>query len=287
MAEAESQAQSAEGEADEELIPRRGSYSAVWNYFGFQSSDLQQKDILCKTCRRIVPAPQGNTTNLFNHLKFHHLEKYNQCMRSKAPLPRATGPMQTTISATLHSATPYLRTSQRHAEITNEIAIYLAKAMAPISTVENKAFKKMIHTLDKRYEIPSRNYFSKVALPSLYNQLREKIKKEVSALPYYATTTDLWSSRTMEPYLSLTIHYINDDFEIKNHCLQTSFFPEDHTGEVIAQGLAEALASWDLQEEKLVCITTDNGANVVKAASLNQWTRLQCFGHRLHLAIGE
>ncbi|KAK1906521.1 Zinc finger BED domain containing protein 1 [Dissostichus eleginoides] len=34
-----------------------------------------------------------------------------------------------------------------------------------------------------------------------------------------------------------------------------------------------------------VCITTDNGSNIVKAVSLNKWKRLQCFGHRLHLAI--
>jgi len=59
------------------------------------------------------------------------------------------------------------------------------------------------------------------------------------------------------------------------------------TQESIAQGLREAMASWSLQEERLVCITTDNGSNVVKAASLNKWTRLHCFGHRLHLAIGE
>ena len=64
-------------------------------------------------------------------------------------------------------------------------------------------------------------------------------------------------------------------------------FPQDHTRDAIAQGLREAMASWSLQEERLVCITTDNGSNVVKAASLNKWTRLQCFGHRLHLAIGE
>ncbi|XP_041821745.1 E3 SUMO-protein ligase ZBED1-like [Chelmon rostratus] len=157
--------------------------------------------------------------------------------------------------------------------------------MAPINTVNNEAFKEMIKTLDKRYEMPSRNYFSKVALPALYKQCREEIRKEIADLPFYATTTDLWSSRTMEPYMSLTIHYIDEDFEIKTRCLQTSFFPEDHTGEAIAQGLVEALASWDLQQERLVCITTDNGTNVVKAAALNQWTRLQCFGHRLHLAI--
>ncbi|XP_061780376.1 E3 SUMO-protein ligase ZBED1 [Nerophis lumbriciformis] len=36
----------------------------------------------------------------------------------------------------------------------------------------------------------------------------------------------------------------------------------------------------------MVCITTDSGANIVKPASLNKWTGLQCFGHRLHSAIG-
>ncbi|KAK1906977.1 Zinc finger BED domain containing protein 4, partial [Dissostichus eleginoides] len=59
----------------------------------------------------------------------------------------------------------------------------------------------------------------------------------------------------------------------------------DHTGEIIAQGLQEALLSWNLPEARQVCITTDNGSNIVKAVSLNKWKRLQCFGHRLHLAI--
>ncbi|GAA6102652.1 ubiquitin carboxyl-terminal hydrolase 29-like [Tachysurus ichikawai] len=45
------------------------------------------------------------------------------------------------------------------------------------------------------------------------------------------------------------------------------------------------LSEWDLVEEKLSAITTDNGANVVKAAALNGWIRQQCFGQRLHLAI--
>lgn len=66
---------------------------------------------------------------------------------------------------------------------------------------------------------------------------------------------------------------------MKSRCLQTAFFPADHTGEELAQGLKESLNSWSLEEEKMVCITTDNGSNIVKAASLNNWTRL--------LAIGE
>jgi len=81
--------------------------------------------------------------------------------------------------------------------------------------------------------------------------------------------------------------FIVPDFTIKSRCLQTVFFPEDHTGEALAQGLKDALSSWSLKEDKLTCITTDNGQNIAKAISLNDWTRLQCFSHRRHLAIGE
>lgn len=280
------------GAEGEELVPRKGSSSVVWKFFGFRASDVNQEQIICKQCVRVVSAPQSNTTNLFNHLKNHHKPQYDECIKAKAnvtslnprPCPTST---QTTITATLHSATAYPSTSQRHTEITDAIAFRLAKDVCPINTVSNEDFRKMVKTLDKRYVIPSRNYFSKQALPALYEKLRGGIERDVTAVEYFATTTDLWSSRTMEPYMSLTIHYIDGNFAMKSRCLQTAFFPQDHTGESIAQGLREAMASWSLQEDRLVCITTDNGSNVVKAASLNKWTRLQCFGHRLHLAIGE
>lgn len=96
---------------------------------------------------------------------------------------------------------------------------------------------------------------------------------------FYATTTDLWSSTTAEPYQSLTVHYIDEDLNLEARCLQVSYFPDDHTGENIATGLREGLASWDLQEENHVCITTDNASNMVLAAQLNEWTRLRCFGY--------
>ncbi|CAM4530148.1 unnamed protein product [Leuciscus chuanchicus] len=62
---------------------------------------------------------------------------------------------------------------------------------------------------------------------------------------------------------------------------------DEHTGENIASAIKEILMSWGLCEKNQTCITTDNAANVIKAAELNEWMRLQCFGHRLHLAIGN
>lgn len=205
---------------------------------------------------------------------------------SHSPCTSSTA-TQSSITGTLYNATPYPPNSRRHSEIIGAITFYLAKDMWPINSVSNQGFKALINTLDKRYVLPSRNHFSRVALPALYTKCRGDVEKDVSAAAYFATTTDLWSSRTMEPYMSLTVHYVDTDFNMKSKCLQTAYFPEDHTGILIAQGLREAMAAWGLPEDKLVCMITDNAGNITLAAELNQWTRLQCFGHRLHLAIGE
>ncbi|KAL2102572.1 hypothetical protein ACEWY4_001740 [Coilia grayii] len=107
--------------------------------------------------------------------------------------------------------------------------------------------------------------------------VRNQVGKELRDIKHYATTTDLWSSRTMDPYISLTVHDINDDWKLCSKCLQTSYVPDDHTGELIARGLREALESWELAEELQVCITTDNGANVVKAVGLNDLLDMASF----------
>ncbi|XP_018956243.2 E3 SUMO-protein ligase ZBED1-like [Cyprinus carpio] len=142
----------------------------------------------------------------------------------------------------------------------------------------------MIHKLDPRYNIPSRKYFSKKALPAMYEECRGRVQTSLSMADFYASTADMWSSRTTEPYISLTVHYITSDWSLNSCCIQTSFFPDDHT-ENIASGLKQFLQEWNLHEEKQVCRTTDSGANIVKAATLNMWTRLFCFGHCLHIAI--
>lgn len=70
--------------------------------------------------------------------------------------------------------------------------------------------------------------------------------------------------------MSMTAHFI-EDWEIKSACLQTSYFPRDHTGEHIAEALKDALLCWKLEEKRLVAVTMDNRANIVKAVEMNWW----------------
>lgn len=147
------------------------------------------------------------------------------------------------IMDTLYSATPYPTSSRRYQEIMEAVTFMLAKDMCPIRTVSNPGFQKRIKTLEKHYMLPSRKYFCGVALPGLYDKCCAEVEKDVATADYFATTIDLWSSHRMEPYISLTLHYIDEDFTMKTECLQTAFFPSDHTGVNIADGLKQALAA--------------------------------------------
>ena len=126
---------------------------------------------------------------------------------------------------------------------------YLAKDMVPIYTVEKHGFKWLISTLDKQYELPSRKYFTKTAIPALYNTTRDRVAAEINNVKYFSATTDLWSSEGMKPYLSCTIHFISN-WNLQSRCLQTSFMPEDHTGKNLAEAIKCSLELWELDESK-------------------------------------
>lgn len=189
------------------LEPKRKATSVVWNYFGFTRDDVEQRVILCKLCRTTVSAPSSNTTNLFNHLKFNHRVQYEESVsvkKKKAPSDARTA-TQTPITKSLFCASPYPAGSQKQIEVTEAIAHFIAKDMVPINTVCSAGFKKLISTLDKRYVIPSRNYFSQVALPSLYAKCRESVESDLQKIEFYSTTTDLWSSRTRSIFMACVL----------------------------------------------------------------------------------
>ena len=78
----------------------------------------------------------------------------------------------------------------------------------------------------------------------------------------------------MQPYTSLTVHFINNAWDLRSISLQTSNFPEDHTGELVAKGLRDARDCWKLSENRLCCMTTDSGTMMIKALRVNGWPNL-------------
>ena len=101
--------------------------------------------------------------------------------------------------------------------------------MMPVCSVEKPGFCQMLTQFDNRYELPSRKYFSQVALPALYAKIRDNVESEVQGITYYSAATDLWSSKGLLPYISYIIHSLYDEFNYKTRCLETFYLPSDHT----------------------------------------------------------
>lgn len=261
--------------SSEYLIPKKGNVSSViWNWFGFVASDTEQTAPRCKVC--LAVATKGScTTNLLQHLKQRHAAEWERCCSLRKEQDRGSPSTATTkqpsVLETFTNCIPYDKKGARWKAITDAVAMYIAKDMVPIYTVEKPGFIHLLKVLDPRYVLPSRKYFSDVALPQLYNSTHQMIAAELDGVSFYSATTDLWSSRVMQPYLSLTLHFINDDWTLRSVCLQTAYFHDEHKGEIIAQGLKDALSSWNLPEDRLTCMTTDSGTNMLKALRDNGW----------------
>ena len=110
---------------------------------------------------------------------------------------------------------------------------------------------------------------------------------KLSEAKHFAVTSDFWTSITHVPFMSFTVHFIDEDWILRSYCLDTIPSYEDHTGENIAGALQDVLENWQLSSEKLVATTTDNASNYVAAFETLGWTRVSCFGHNLNLAVSK
>ena len=184
-----------------------------------------------------------------------------------------------TILDALSSAQKYTKGSKRWKQLTEAVTKGIAKDTMPVYSVEKPGFRQMLAQFDRRYELPSRKYFSQVAIPALYAKVRDKVDNELLGLKYYSATTDLLSSKGLLPYISYTIHWVDDEWNYKTRCLEKIYLPSDHTAANIADALKDIRQTWKLPEEGQMAIATDNAANMICATNILKWQRLSCFGH--------
>jgi len=75
------------------------------------------------------------------------------------------------------------------------------------------------------------------------SRIKEKIK--ANQLGYCSATTDLWTSSAGDPYMTFTIHFIDANWDLVSHCLQTHYLPHGHPGTNIAEALEETIRQWE------------------------------------------
>ena len=278
--------------------------SAVWAYFTPipTKTDWATCD-LCKLSHVKIHTPDSSTSNLWSHLQSHHPSEYAVSESKKLRKPQAKAAENTSkgksnnnsqsqaqpkINTAFENNTPFPYESLQWKTITDKLTTMVAKLMLPFSIVDDPTFKDFVNSLNVRYTVPSRKYLSKTAIPKKYNEMKMKVIRELKDCGSISLTTDAWSSNTMDPYLSLTAHFISPTWKLRTYCLRTIYMPESHTGENLAAMIRTILREYDITLDRVVSITTDSGRNMVKACDeLSSIVRVPCFGHILHNSVNN
>ncbi|KAK0133979.1 Zinc finger BED domain-containing protein 1 [Merluccius polli] len=258
--------------------------SKVWQYYGFykEKGELVKSDAICKMCRAAVRYT-GSTTNLISHLKRRH----------GVTVASASNPVLYDVATTSKSGerrienffhAPLANSSARAKTINGAIAFFICKDIQPYSVTENEGFIHLLHVLDPRYQIPNRKLFSEKQIPARYEKVRREIAESLSKAERVALTMDGWTSCATASYVTATVHYIDDEWVLQNHVLQTRVLNEGHTGnnlEVLLQGI---FREWKI-EDKRPALVTDNAKNMILAgASAKMDPHVRCIAHTLNLA---
>ena len=94
----------------------------------------------------------------------------------------------------------------------------------PLTFVEGEGMCCLLNYLEPGYRLPSRKHLVNT-LQTSYERaivlLKEKLKQDAVAL---ALTTDMWTSNTMDAYMSITSHFISHDWKIVS-CFTLQIIP--------------------------------------------------------------
>ena len=146
-------------------------------------------------------------------------------------------------------------------EITNCILNVICLDIRPIRMVECEGFKRWLSYLEPGYTIPSRKHFTKL-LRLKHASCSEKLVKQLQdELTSIALTTDIWTSRAVEAYITVTAHYLDPSWTMKSYVLETVVFPERHTGIEISGKLKEILDHFGITS-KVSLVVHDHVANI-------------------------
>lgn len=78
----------------------------------------------------------------------------------------------------------------------------------------------MITTIQPKANVKSSSAFRKYVCPLLFGNIEravyEILIKELEECDGFSVTCDHWTSKGQDSYQSLTVHYVNKDFELKH-----------------------------------------------------------------------
>lgn len=236
--------------------------SNVWEYFGHKFiNDVKADDLVyCVECHKegkytTAWKKDSSTGTLSTHLKnFHNLNVSGSEASTAKRVQHVFTPSSSAVTPT-EAKTIFAR----------RLVLWLCEDMLPFSTVSGNGFAKFMIRMGyvkNASEIPSNVAVSQTALDDIYAMTREAfIEKAQKAPKVINVVTDLWTSLGKQPFITITVRFMNEDLNLENLTLSTEALEHPHTGEIIAKAIQENLDDAGLGN-KILTVVADNAKNM-------------------------
>jgi hypothetical protein len=239
-----------------------------------------------------------NPHTVVNHVRRVHPKRMAQLLQEKAEResddsrlkkkPRIQSSLK--LFAQTEASKMPMATPQQQATFRYKASVWVGARLLPFARVQDSELQDMIDyacTIGKRQlKLPSRQETS-LYVACIAQAIRECMKELMTAeVDYYALTTDMWTSRTMDAYLATTMHYLTDNFRLKQYTLDINPFEGRHTADLIRMKMSDSLfKKWGLKKGKLAMMVCDGGSNIVKACRDMSIPSILRIGHQFHLLL--
>ena len=243
--------------------------SPIWEYFEVASDE---RFAICKLCNKSV-ARSGKdkksytTTNVVKHLESCNRSKYSEYLKNKEDenaKRKEIWQAKPLRQISLEESQDYVKVwdiNDLRAKKTHQlIGEMIALDTQPFSIVEDVGFTCLLHCLEPRYQLPSRKYVTYTVLPKIKAGMDVELKKRISCVESINLTTDIWSTDlNNESLLSLTAHWLTDNFQRYSAILHAQVLDESHTSEYIGLMIDSMLETWEISKASVHLVLRDNG----------------------------
>lgn len=157
----------------------------------------------------------------------------------------------------------------------------------PLSFCSSSGFKQFMSIIEPNCIICKEGAI-KQRLRGFKSSVEEKIKNELKIAKSISCTSDCWSSIAQESYITVTAHFIDDQWNPKSYTLTTHQLNDRHTALNLANQLEITFNKWEINQ-KMMAVVTDNAKNVLNAidllSNISEKNEFTCAAHTLQLAV--
>ena len=297
----------------EEDINWRASAFYIGKFFTKQPDSTAK----CNTCKIIIKTKLGNTTGLDSHLMRKHSKVYELYKVKKAEVDSKRAELKESLSSKKRkNSQDVIKSKQSKLEFTSgvlnmkppppnpqvqkefvdAVTNFAVESGISFNALAGPGFQNVVNVLNKhsreKVKVLDRkslaNHVSKAAA-ELLKQVTSIIKSCKNEMEGVAFTTDIWTSPTMESFISLTVHWVDQEWYLHRWTPYVRHFPDRHTGSQIKIKIDHMIERLELDTTDIrKYVVNDNDAAAVLAIKLSpDLIQVRCAIHTLQLSVGD